>query len=335
MLICSTSQTLSSYVSTLTDSSSFVVRSVSVELCCVVLCCVYRLSLPSLSSPLLSPPVMQPFESLLLRLLTCIGDVYYLLLVPLLCLYLAIFVSNKLHSHQQQQRQQQLPLQQPTHSLPSIEAAAESPVITSHSTSPSSSSSHTSPLALDTDSSLSDSDSSSSNAPTSSPSSPTSSLLSLTFLLPDQSLVRHSFPVTTPISTVISTLYPPPSTLTTSARLIYQGRLLHSTTHLAHYNMAAHDMVHVHLLHAAHSTEAAIAAAASSGVSEPPTALVAVLALMCAALGCGWGVFVVCGDVLFDMASLAVLLSATGLTAVGVLYAHACTVSRRPLVVPM
>jgi len=101
--------------------------------------------------------------------------------------------------------------------------------------------------------------------------------------------------------------------------------------------MSVDDMVHVHLLHASHSAEAgmAVGGAVAGAVVEPPAVLVFVLAVMCAVLGCGWGVFVVCGDVLFDVPSLCVLLCATGLTAVGVMYAHACTVSQRPAVVPV
>ena len=288
--------------------------------------------------------VMSPFESVLLRLLTCIGDVYYLLLVPVLCLYLAIFVSNKLHSHQQQ-RQQQLPRQQITHRRPLVESEDGTPVVAAISTlitAPSSSL----PFAVDTNSSVSESPASvlsssvasaSSSSPTPSSSSSPSSHVSLTFLLPDQSLVSHSFPVTASISTVVSTLYPPPSSLNPSARLIYQGRLLHSPSQLCHYNMASDDMVHVHLLHASRAAEAGVgmAAGAAGGASEPPAALVGLLAVMCAALGCGWGVFVVCGDVLFDVPSLCVLLCATGLTAVGVMYAHVGAASQRPAVVPM
>ena len=273
--------------------------------------------------------VMAPYDSLLVRLLTSIGDVYYLLLVPLLCLYLAIFVSNKLHSHQQQ-RQQQIPRPHITHRRSSAEVAEDAAAATS-------------PLFVDTSSPSSASASllSGGTASASAPSSPTtpssSSLLSLTFLLPDQSLVSHSFPVTAPVSTVIATLYPPPSSLATSARLIYQGRLLHSTSSLCQHNMSADDMVHVHLLHASQSAEGGVGAVSGVGsaVSEPPALLVAVLAVMCAALGCGWGVFAVCGDVLFDVPSLCVLLCATGVTVIGVLYAHACTVGQRPAVVPV
>ena len=297
---------------------------------------------------------MQSADSVLFRLLSCIGDVYYLLLVPLLCLYLAIFVSNKFHSHQQQR--QQAPRQQSTaHTRRAPDSADDTlPAASSSSLSTSAASSASPPPyaslpAIDTEYSLSDatssSVSSSSTASTSSPSTPTASTtspssLSLTFLLPDQSLVNHTFPTTASISTVIATLYPPPSTLTSSARLIYQGRLLHSAGQLAQYNMSADDMVHVHLLHASHAADGGglslgVGGGVAGGVGEPPAVLVFVLAVMCAVLGCGWGVFVVCGDILFDMPSLCGLLCATGLTAVGVLYAHACTVGQRPVVVPI
>ena len=293
---------------------------------------------------------MQPLESLLLRLLTAVGDVYYLLLVPVLCLYLAIFVSNKLHSHQQQ-RQQQLPQHHTAHRRPSADTSEATSASSAHSNAAARPTSHSfSPsLSYASDDELSASDS----APSSSPSSPSfvaaspsatepsssspSSQLSLTFLMPDQSLVSHCFPATASVGSVISTLYPPPSALAPSARIIYQGRLLHSASPLSQHSMAADDMVHVHLLHSAHSSEGEtlLGGGAAGAVNEPPAALVCVLALMCAALGCGWGVFVVCGDVLYDMAGLAILLCSTGVTAVGVLYAHACTVSPRPAVVPM
>ena len=298
------------------------------------------------------------------RLMSSVGELYYLLLIPLLFLYVAIFLSNKLQSHQQQRQQQQ---RDTTHSgsVARRRQSAAPAVITelsssrlSRAASGSSSLERTSPSSsLSSPSPLHSRSLSLPPSPTPSPSgqlhaadltreeeetlplpsseADASPSLTLRFLLPDYTIVRHSFPCdpSLEVSAVLSALYPAESPLLAASRLIYQGRVMRADTALADYDLSDDDIVHVHHITLPASAPAATALLPSSAqlaaqAASPPPPLLLMLSVMAALLGAGWGAYWSVGERLFDVASTLLLLCLSSLTAAGVLLAFAL---QRPL----
>ena len=290
------------------------------------------------------------FVSLFLyRLMSSMGELYYLLLVPLVFLYVGIFLSNKLHSHQQQRQQQR----DVTHSdstarrrhsasppaaiadvSASLARASSVPGVDTssplHSRAlPLSPSPHLSSSSAQSDTELSSREEEQKH---SSPSADvdSSSALSLRFLLPDQSMVSHSFPSDPllEVSAVLHALYPADPQLVAASRLIYQGRLMRADTALAEYELSDGDVVHVHHVtlpasHAAGTRLLPSAAELAALPPSPPAPLLLLLSVLAALLGAGWGLYWSVGGRLFDAASTLLLLCMSSLTAAGVLFGYA------------
>jgi len=109
---------------------------------------------------------------------------------------------------------------------------------------------------------------------------------------------------------------------------------MRSDTLLSDYNTHPNDIVHVHLLHTSSSlplSSSSSGVVLTSPMVPPPPLLLFVLALMCSFLGAAWGTFLCAGYAVFDPASTCLLLSFSGLTGVGILYAH---VMQRPMAIP-